>query len=303
MTSIGSANTNGAGLGLESCYYLIKAITSPFDPCFQVSSQEGKGTSFSFVIPTGDKIEIERDVRSRNLAEDTINNVSNISVLNVTENEHQGINAVMIAGGSASKLRLGGGVLRPIRVLLVDDNPFNLFALVKYLQKLGNIEILQAYNGEESLHVIESEKIGGRAVDLILMDIQMPVMDGVTASTHLKEMWDKKEIKFVPIVAITAHDSKEISDLREKGGTEFGISDVYKKPISDQQVQQIIREQVISRREAEYKSRQQAEEELLKDNKRMERGPTELELKVREKSDKKVMPKSKFAQNEKLNIV
>jgi CheY-like chemotaxis protein len=81
------------------------------------------------------------------------------------------------------------------RVLLVEDNPANL-ALMKYLLQASGYTILTATNGREGVVVAQRE-----SPDVILMDLQMPNMNGYEAVRQVKEV---PALRGVPIIAVTA---------------------------------------------------------------------------------------------------
>jgi CheY-like chemotaxis protein len=81
------------------------------------------------------------------------------------------------------------------RVLLVEDNPANL-ALMTYLLQASGYTTLTATNGREGVEVAQRE-----SPDVILMDLQMPNMNGYEAAREVKEM---PALRGVPIVAVTA---------------------------------------------------------------------------------------------------
>jgi PAS domain S-box-containing protein len=86
-----------------------------------------------------------------------------------------------------------------LRILLVEDNPENVILLRAYLDT-PSLSLHFASNGVEAV-----EKRKKKAYDLILMDIQMPVMDGYTATREIRA-WERAEGKEpIPIVALTAH--------------------------------------------------------------------------------------------------
>lgn len=87
----------------------------------------------------------------------------------------------------------------PLRVLLVEDNSDNQLLFRAYLKKLAcHLEI--AENG-----MIGVEKFQAGSYDLVIMDMQMPVMDGYTATQLIRE-WEKQQgRKPTPIVALTAN--------------------------------------------------------------------------------------------------
>jgi CheY-like chemotaxis protein len=81
------------------------------------------------------------------------------------------------------------------RVLLVEDNPANL-ALMQYLLQASGYTTLTATDGRESIAVAQRE-----LPDVILMDLQLPTMDGYEAARQMKEL---PALQGVPIIAVTA---------------------------------------------------------------------------------------------------
>lgn len=104
------------------------------------------------------------------------------------------------------------------RILIVEDNEKNLKLFGVIVKSLG-YEILTAMNGEEGVVIAKKE-----SPDLILMDIQMPVMDGITALNMLKS---EERTKNIPVIALTsyamARDKEKFLGL--------GFSDYISKPI------------------------------------------------------------------------
>ena len=89
--------------------------------------------------------------------------------------------------------------MRPARILVVEDNPMNM-ELVVDLLKLQGYEVLSAQTGQDALEILDSEQF-----DLVLMDVQLPGMDGLTVTRKLKENPNTRDI---PVVALTAHAMK-----------------------------------------------------------------------------------------------
>jgi PAS domain S-box-containing protein len=103
------------------------------------------------------------------------------------------------ATDGAACAKVAGAVEAGTRVLLVEDNPENMILLRAYLENLS-LSLDFASNGLEAL-----ERRKGTLYDLVLMDIQMPVMDGYTATREIRT-WEKAEgLPRAPIVALTAH--------------------------------------------------------------------------------------------------
>jgi len=84
----------------------------------------------------------------------------------------------------------------PKRVLIVDDNPHSLELFIELVKAEGHA-ILTATNGTEALAIARAQR-----PDLILMDIQLPGVDGLTVTRRLKTA---PETKAIPIIGISAH--------------------------------------------------------------------------------------------------
>lgn len=105
------------------------------------------------------------------------------------------------------------------KVLLVEDNVNNQRLVTMYLKKLG-ADVVVANNGKEAIDKAESN-----VFDLVLMDVQMPVMNGIDATIYLRKNNYTK-----PIVALTANAMKEDVEICYKAGCD----DFIQKPISQQ---------------------------------------------------------------------
>jgi CheY-like chemotaxis protein/signal transduction histidine kinase len=118
-----------------------------------------------------------------------------------------------------SSLHDKDAVFRGKKVLLVDDDMRNLFAMSKILDDKGMV-IIEAENGKVAIEKLEKEK----NVDIILMDIMMPVMDGYEAMKKIRKI---PEFRGIPIIAITA---KAMNEDYEKC-ISAGASDYLTKPL------------------------------------------------------------------------
>src|SRR5262249_51733164 len=91
------------------------------------------------------------------------------------------------------------------RILVVEDDARNIFALSSVLEPKG-VKLEIARNGKEALAALTRSAVnGGAPVDLVLMDIMMPEMDGLTA---MREIRKRTEWKKLPIIALTAKAMK-----------------------------------------------------------------------------------------------
>ncbi len=97
-----------------------------------------------------------------------------------------------------------GNVARSLRILLAEDNPVNQGLAVRLLEKRGHAVIV-ANNGKEALEALEKTDFKG--FDVVLMDVQMPEMDGFEATAVIRDR-EKRSGGHQPIVAMTAHAMK-----------------------------------------------------------------------------------------------
>lgn len=100
------------------------------------------------------------------------------------------------------------------RVLLVEDNPLNQFVARRMLEGWG-AEVEVAENGREGVHAVERASTAGALFDLVLMDIQMPVMDGFEATRRIRQRHGPSAL---PILALTASALVEQRDQMEIAG-------------------------------------------------------------------------------------
>ena len=118
---------------------------------------------------------------------------------------------------------------RRLRILLAEDNLVNQKLAARLLDKQG-FEVLVKGNGKQALEVS-----GQESFDLILMDIQMPEMDGLQATALIRER-ERKTGQHVPIIAMTAH---AMQGDRERF-LAVGMDDYISKPIKAQELYNLI---------------------------------------------------------------
>ena len=123
------------------------------------------------------------------------------------------------------------GLDRKARILLVEDNPVNLMVAQRLLQILG-VDCDTAGNGQVAL-----EKMEAGDYDLILMDCQMPVLDGYSATRRWRELEQQRNAtRRLPIVAMTAN---AMAGDRQKC-LDAGMDDYLAKPVSRQELEQCV---------------------------------------------------------------
>jgi CheY-like chemotaxis protein len=121
--------------------------------------------------------------------------------------------------------------LPPRRILLVEDSEANRFLVLAYL-KNTNYRVDIAENG-----LIALEKFKSNPYDLVLMDLEMPEMDGYTATREFRTWEAENARRLTPVIALTAHAFKEY----ERKSREAGCTTHLTKPIEKYQLLAAIR--------------------------------------------------------------
>ncbi|HEY0244738.1 MAG TPA: ATP-binding protein [Mucilaginibacter sp.] len=142
----------------------------------------------------------------------------------VSEEKQEQIKMTKIAGNSLDKLR----------VLLAEDEPVNILVLKKLLGKWGIIPDV-AVNGSEAVNAVIKNKY-----DVILMDINMPVMDGFEAAKQIRELKDNPN-SAIPIIAVTASIGAAIEQI----STYQYIDDCILKPFKPEHLKEKL-EQIVT---------------------------------------------------------
>ena len=113
-----------------------------------------------------------------------------------------------------------------MKILLVEDTPDSREFMKHFLEMDGN-EIIEAVNGKEAVGYAQSEQ-----PDIILMDLDLPVMNGLTATRHIKQIASCADI---PIIAITAYP-RDLHDI----AYDVGCKGVIGKPIDFNELTQLL---------------------------------------------------------------
>lgn len=184
----------GTGLGLAISKQFIKMMGGKLT----VQSDEGKGSEFSFILSLEktDKKCVPRHTLHYSQAKET----------------HRDIR-----------------MTQDISILLVEDNEINNLVATKMLAKI-NCQVKAVNNGEEAIAAYKSSLRENTPFSLILMDIQMPILDGYTATTQIRE-WEASHTDsavHVPIIAMTAH---AMAADRAKCSA-VGMDDFISKPLN-----------------------------------------------------------------------
>lgn len=184
-----NTTTEGTGLGLAITKKLIDLMGGRIN----VESKFGSGSVFMVTLP------------------------QKIGKMNPDLTDTQIINTAEIA------LKAKNNKYSNKKILVVDDNKLNIKVAKRALSDF-NFNIDECYNGEECLAKINS----GNTYDLILMDIMMPVMSGLTAMKELKKI----DLFNTPVIALTAD---AVMGAKEKY-IEYGFTDYISKPFTKDQI-------------------------------------------------------------------
>jgi len=122
-----------------------------------------------------------------------------------------------------------GHRLQGVRILLVDDSDINLQVAGRLLELDGAL-VRRASNGAEALQLAEEQA----DLDIVLMDVQMPVMDGLEATRRIRALPGRKTL---PIVALTAGNT----DTEHRRAREAGLTDILSKPIDPERLVESVR--------------------------------------------------------------
>jgi signal transduction histidine kinase/CheY-like chemotaxis protein len=203
-----SRKFGGSGLGLA----ISKQLTELMGGTISLISKENQGTEFSV------KLELGKVAASENICTEVL------LAGEKTRNADQPRDAVSSNADTqtvaAQQQSISGKPLEDRNILLVEDVAINQFIATEMLEEQGAI-VSVAANGQQAIEMVEQQSF-----DIVLMDIQMPEMDGYEATKHIR-----KDPRFaaLPIIAMTANAMQEDIDRAKAAG----MNDHIAKPIDE----------------------------------------------------------------------
>lgn len=106
-------------------------------------------------------------------------------------------------------------------ILLVDDNTVNLFVMEKILKNAGYDDCVSLTSANELFHYLQLDAPNstGNSVDLILLDIMMPEIDGIEACKRIKKVENLKDIQIIFVTAL--EDKNKLAEALDIGGVDY----------------------------------------------------------------------------------
>lgn len=228
----------GTGLGLTICKNLVELMHGKIE----LTSVLGQGTRAVFWIPFNKVSDSDRGSPLVDLSSIPDRLQSDVSVSCGTTTGNEGTTSPPLASPSAGArsmtsvaapedpLQISMEERKSIHVLVVEDNPINQQIALKTVKKLG-FSVNAVWNGQEALdYLVKDPDAEHPRPDIILMDCQMPVMDGLQATKIIrnqKPYTSSEAIRNTPIVAMTA---SAIQGDKEKCEA-VGMQDYLAKPV------------------------------------------------------------------------
>ena len=195
-----SKKYGGTGLGLAICKQFVELMQGSMD----VTSAEGKGTTFTVLLPTKAVSQVKKDaIPSENQQELSLDITHSTSVNNDDENNANSLG----------------------RVLVIDDDQAARQLLLRHLEKEG-YRAIEADNAKDGIKIANEQQ-----PDLILLDLMMPNIDGWTALSVLKE---SDNTRHIPVILQSMLDEKTL-------GLDLGAAEFLPKPVDRQRMATTLR--------------------------------------------------------------
>ena len=217
----GTRSEGGSGLGLA----IVKRLLELQGLQMHVNSKENEGSEFLFNMefPVATEITpVERKIQSSNISTLTKN-----SSADSLENGSSAVTTPAYVTEPAEIFSMG------LRVLIAEDNPVNVMLMKKLFSKWKIVPTI-AENGERAVEIMQYGNF-----DIILMDLQMPVMNGFDAAIEIRKMPDPAKAN-IPIIALTASALFDIKDQVTNAGMNGYIAKPFKPDELMEKIQSLV---------------------------------------------------------------
>jgi signal transduction histidine kinase/CheY-like chemotaxis protein len=130
---------------------------------------------------------------------------------------------------------------RQLHVLLAEDNPVNMLLASTLLRREG-YSVTMANNGQEVLDVFS----GGNRPDLVIMDVEMPVLDGLETTRCIRRKEADRSLSRLPILALTANAQREDIDACLEAGMDGYLSKPFDREALEESINRLMKRQVVA---------------------------------------------------------
>jgi CheY-like chemotaxis protein/anti-sigma regulatory factor (Ser/Thr protein kinase) len=214
--AVGELSHHGTGLGLP----IVKSLVDKMGGTVTCKSKRGEGTTFYISIPFAvDDTKTAGETNSAKIKD----SVNDTAAGTAEDND------------AADNKTPSDESLTGIKILVVEDNDLNM-EIAEFMLEDAGIIVTEAWNGQEAVEKFSAAEPG--TFDMILMDMMMPVMDGLEATRAIRAL-PRDDAATIPIVAMTANVFEEDVNATKEAGMNAHLA----KPIDEKQLRDTILEQ------------------------------------------------------------
>lgn len=191
------SHTEGVGLGMS----ITKNMVDMMGGSIQIESELGVGTVVTMIVP----LKVNEEAEAEGVAEQYVGHAGHVALASAAATLGEALDSgerdVACDAALASEPEDANDTFSG-RVLLVEDNPLNSEIATELITMFG-AEVDQAFDGQEAVDMLTAAADG--LYGLVLMDVQMPRMNGLEATKCIRETFAQAGRPYVPIVAMTAN--------------------------------------------------------------------------------------------------
>ncbi|KAF2501573.1 hypothetical protein BU16DRAFT_203150 [Lophium mytilinum] len=243
----------GSGLGL----FISKKLSELQGGGIGLASEPGRGSTFAFYVLVQRR---DPPVSNLDIAKDIAENTE--SLRKITLPKHRSIHMLSNPRPSPPVLEVASPsetpsqmafpekeppIQRKLAILVVEDNLVNQKVLCKQLRNLGHI-VNAANHGKEALDFLEKSTYwiannnSGEPLDIILLDTEMPIMDGLTCARRIREAESQGHSRgHIPIISVTANARSQQIEIAASAGMDDAISKPFRVADLEPKMYQLVR--------------------------------------------------------------